>query len=144
MLIFSLHWLTFFHQNLPILFLPTIPNPFPSHSVSYLPALTRRSFSSSPLPRFPNSGYQPDSSHPQSLFLPSSFPVDVKAVSAVACDLLIAASELCLIKRVWDDLEAQRFTLPTADDGSFRSVTIHDIWQVRETSNVMQRDFVQT
>jgi len=80
-------------------------------------------------------GYEVHSSQSQTLFLPCSKPLDVKAVSAVACDLLIAASELCFMTRVLAKLEARSLTLPLHDnDTAFRPVSIHDIWKERKSN----------
>jgi len=80
-------------------------------------------------------GYEVHSSQSQTLFLPCSKPLDVKAVSAVACDLLIAASELCFMTRVLAKLEAKGLTLPLHDnDTAFRPVSIHDIWKERQSN----------
>ena len=64
------------------------------------------------------------------MLLPSS-PLDVKAVSAVACDLLLAASELSIIKTVLATLQSLHITIEADETGSpARSINIHDVWKV--------------
>ena len=101
---------------------------------------------SAPFSSFSLSGYQPHSSQSQTLLLPPSLEVDIKAVSAVACDLFIACAELTFIMKVAANLEAKRITVPIdaaaaaaaaavgwAGHGSTateRPVSIHDVWRV--------------
>ena len=79
----------------------------------------------------PPIGYQPDSSQSSTLTLLPSSSLDLKAVSAVACDLLLAASELSLMKTVLASLQSFHITLPADGDGaSAKPISIHDVWKV--------------